>query len=929
MSTNANEQKIRKLTQALKSLKPHDHLCLIYESHEEWRDAVISFIKIGLKKGEKCVYIVDAHTAEQVRQYLHEEGVDVTEKEASGQLVILHETEAYTRKGSFDPDRMIQLLITETKKALKEGYPALRVTGEMTWVLKGLPGYDKILEYEAKMNRDLFPKYPCLAICQYERWKFDPEIIKGVVMTHPLLIRGYHVYRNFYYIPPEEFLNKKRAEREVQHLLNNIERERDVQERQQFFANIIEYSSQPIASREPDGYLRFWNTAFCNLLGYSDEELSIMKRSKELIPPEWREQETKMLEQLRTTRQPVRYEKEYIRKDGSRVPVELLVEGVFDSEGNVDYYMSFITDITERKQAEKTLQASEETLWALINATRETLLLIDKEGTILVANEVVAQRLGKSSQELIGTCLYDRFPPDIAKSRKEHFDKVAITGESIRFEDTRAGRFYEIYCYPVFNEEGKVSRLVIFASDITERKRAEKQLHNEKERFFTISENAPFGMIMIDKDGNFIYVNSKFKEIFGYDLNDIPDGRTWFHKAYPDPEYRYTVVSAWIDDLKERKVGEKRPREFIVTCKDGTKKIIELISVQLETGEYITSCEDITFRKQAEDALGQSEEKYRSIFENSVEGIYQSTLEGQFISTNPAMARMHGYESPEEMITSITNIGEQLYVDPKERKRYKNLLEEHGIVEDFESQFYRKDGTIIWVSLSTRAVKDATGKVLYYEGTVEDTTLRKQAEEELKQTMEKLRKTLAGTIQAMSLTVETRDPYTSGHQKRVSNLARVIAQEMGLSKDITDSIRMAGIIHDIGKISVPAEILSKPTKLSNMEFGLIKVHPQTAYDILKEVELPYPIAKTVLQHHERLDGSGYPQGLKGENIILEARILAVADVVEAMASHRPYRPALGIDTALAEIEKNKGVLYDEKAVEVCVKLFQEKGFRFE
>ncbi|MCX5804299.1 MAG: HD domain-containing protein [Proteobacteria bacterium] len=139
---------------------------------------------------------------------------------------------------------------------------------------------------------------------------------------------------------------------------------------------------------------------------------------------------------------------------------------------------------------------------------------------------------------------------------------------------------------------------------------------------------------------------------------------------------------------------------------------------------------------------------------------------------------------------------------------------------------------------------------------------------------------------------------------------------------------VSGIIHDIGKMSVPAEILSKPTKLSNMEFGLIKVHPQTGYDILKEVELPYPIAETVLQHHERLDGSGYPQGLKGENIILEARILAVADVVEAMASYRPYRPALGIDAALEEIEKNKGILYDAEVVEVCLKLFREKGFRF-
>jgi putative nucleotidyltransferase with HDIG domain len=226
-------------------------------------------------------------------------------------------------------------------------------------------------------------------------------------------------------------------------------------------------------------------------------------------------------------------------------------------------------------------------------------------------------------------------------------------------------------------------------------------------------------------------------------------------------------------------------------------------------------------------------------------------------------------------------------------------------------------------------VKDEAGKIRYYEGTIEDITSRKLAEEELKQTLEKLRKSLAGTVQAMSLTVEIRDPYTAGHQRKVSNLARTIAQEMGLSNDTIDTIRMAGIIHDIGKISVPAEILVKPGKISDIEMSLIKVHPQSGYDILKDVELPYPIAEIVLQHHERLDGSGYPQGLKYDHILLEARIISVADVVEAIASHRPYRPGFGIDVALEEIEKNKGILYDEKVVEVCLKLFREKQFKFE
>ena len=181
-------------------------------------------------------------------------------------------------------------------------------------------------------------------------------------------------------------------------------------------------------------------------------------------------------------------------------------------------------------------------------------------------------------------------------------------------------------------------------------------------------------------------------------------------------------------------------------------------------------------------------------------------------------------------------------------------------------------------------------------------------------------------IQAIALTVETKDPYTAGHQRRVSDLARAIAQEMGVPIEKVDGVRMAGVLHDLGKISVPAEILSKPTKLTDIEYGLIKIHPQAGYDILKEVEFPWPIAQIVLQHHERLNGSGYPQGLKGDEILLEARIIMVADVVEAMASHRPYRPGLGLDKALGEISGNKGILYDPAVVDACLKLFTQKGF---
>ncbi len=204
-----------------------------------------------------------------------------------------------------------------------------------------------------------------------------------------------------------------------------------------------------------------------------------------------------------------------------------------------------------------------------------------------------------------------------------------------------------------------------------------------------------------------------------------------------------------------------------------------------------------------------------------------------------------------------------------------------------------------------------------------------QAQEELRHSYAQLRRAFEGTIQILTSAVEMRDPYTAGHQQRVTRLACAIAEEMGLSDERIEGIRMAAVVHDVGKIAVPAEILSKPGRLDDLQWGMIKVHPQVGYDILKPVEFPWPVAQIVLQHHERLDGSGYPQGLSGEEIILEARILAVADVVEAMASHRPYRPARGIDKALEEISQNRGVLYDPEVVDVCLKLFTEKGFRFE
>ncbi|OEU47845.1 MAG: hypothetical protein BA872_06205 [Desulfobacterales bacterium C00003060] len=198
----------------------------------------------------------------------------------------------------------------------------------------------------------------------------------------------------------------------------------------------------------------------------------------------------------------------------------------------------------------------------------------------------------------------------------------------------------------------------------------------------------------------------------------------------------------------------------------------------------------------------------------------------------------------------------------------------------------------------------------------------------LQDSMDKWQKALEGSINAMALTVELRDPYTAGHQQRVADLACAIAAEMGIPEDRIDGLRMAATIHDIGKLCIPAEILSKPGNINEIEFNIIKTHAKAGYNILKSIEFPWPIADMVVQHHERIDGSGYPSGLSGAETLLEAQILSVADVVEAMASHRPYRPALGLDKALEEISKHSGVLYNPEVAEACLKVFKERGFGF-
>ncbi|MCM2328780.1 MAG: HD-GYP domain-containing protein, partial [Lysobacter sp.] len=236
----------------------------------------------------------------------------------------------------------------------------------------------------------------------------------------------------------------------------------------------------------------------------------------------------------------------------------------------------------------------------------------------------------------------------------------------------------------------------------------------------------------------------------------------------------------------------------------------------------------------------------------------------------------------------------------------------------------RKDGTL--ADIGTHAVLATLHGKPAVLGIAQDIGERRKAQEEIDRYIARLEHTVLGTLEAVSLMVELRDPYTSGHEKRVGDLAAAIGREMGLDDHRVKGLRLTGYVHDIGKISAPAEILAKPGVLTRMELELIKGHCQSGYDVLKRVDFPWPVAEVILQHHERMDGSGYPRGLRGEAILLEARIVSVADVVEAMANHRPYRAGLGLDAALAEIEAGCGSLYDPKVCGACLTLFRERAY---
>jgi PAS domain S-box-containing protein/putative nucleotidyltransferase with HDIG domain len=342
--------------------------------------------------------------------------------------------------------------------------------------------------------------------------------------------------------------------------------------------------------------------------------------------------------------------------------------------------------------------------------------------------------------------------------------------------------------------------------------------------------------------------------------------------------------------------------------------------------QVIIIVRDTTAEITAEQSLKESQEYLSKVMNAVADPIFVKDRYHKWVLLNDAYCRFMGYRREELIGKSDFDFF------PKEQAEVFWARDEvvfNEVKEDNnEEQFTDASGTVHIILTKKTLYIDKQGDK-FIVGIIQDITQQKIIEESLLESYRKLQRTLEGTANALATALEKRDPYTAGHEKRVAKLACAIAEEMGLSKDAVAGIRVTAFLHDIGKIVVPAEILSKPSRLNEFEYSIVKTHPEVGYEILKELEFPWPVATVILQHHERLNGTGYPKGLNGESIIKEARIMAVADVTEAMCSHRPYRPSLGIQKALDELNQHKGTLYDPVAVDACIAVFTKRNFKFD
>ncbi|MHB9074757.1 MAG: PAS domain S-box protein [Desulfobaccales bacterium] len=453
-------------------------------------------------------------------------------------------------------------------------------------------------------------------------------------------------------------------------------------------------------------------------------------------------------------------------------------------------------------------------------------------------------------------------------------------------------------------------------------------LNKEQQRFQVIFQSSLMAVAVLDRDCTILDANPTFLNLTLMSKEELRDYNFLELELSEEREGMGRLFQELLEGQLESFHLEMSYQRRDGVLRWGDLSVFALHEATEENISFFAMFNDITRRKQAEEDLRQNENKYRALVETSFDWIWEVDAQSRYTFVSVKAIDILGY-TPEEMLgrTPFDFMPEDEAV--RIHEAFAAIVAVKQPFSALENVNVHRDGRLIVLESSGVPIFGPNGEFMGYRGTDRDITARKQSEAALQDSYLKMKQALNGVVQALSYTIELKDPYTAGHQQRVAQLACAISEALGWSPEHIERIRILGYLHDIGKIAVPAQILIKPGKLSEMEFEIVKTHPQKGYEILNKLSFGWPIAQAVHQHHERLDGSGYPQGLTGSDIIQEARILAVADVVEAMVSHRPHRPAMGIDQVLEEISKNKGILYDPEVVEACIKLFREQGFRFE
>jgi PAS domain S-box-containing protein/putative nucleotidyltransferase with HDIG domain len=674
------------------------------------------------------------------------------------------------------------------------------------------------------------------------------------------------------------------------------------------------------------------NTSICSMLGYTKEEIESLT-IHDIHPPKDISHVLDEFEKLAKGEKVLAEDLPVLRKDGSIFYADIGASPAFI--GGVHYLLGIFRDITDRKRTEEALTKNEEKFRKAFYTSPDSVNINRLEDGMYVSiNPGFTKIMGYTEEDIIGKTSREYNLWENTEDRQRLVDGLKKDGEVINLETAfrmKGGDIrYGLMSASVIDLHG-VPHILSITRDITDRKRAEEELTRLSQQNELILFSAAEGILGLDLQGKHTFVNPAAARMLGYEVEELlgrPSHDTWHHSksnGSPYPQEECQIYAAYREGVAHHTSAE------VFWRKDGTCFPVEYKSTPIYEKDRLAGAvltfTDIAERKRAEEELLRSRQWLSLHVEQAPLAVIEFNLEGRVRGWNPAAVKIFGYPNeeaigqhwtfmiPESVRDSLEGVWEKLVTNRGgSRSTNKNIT---------------KGGRIIDCEWFNTPLVDQQGETIGVASLVMDITDRKQAEKQLQETLESLRKAINTTIQVMVSAVETRDPYTAGHQIRSADLARAIATEMGLPQEKIDAIRMAGSIHDIGKLSIPAEILSKPTKLSEIEFSMIKEHARKGFEMLKDVESPWPLAEIIHQHHERMDGSGYPRNLKGEEILIEARILTVADVVEAMASHRPYRPGLGINAALNEIEKNRGIFYDRAVADACLRLFREKGFKLE